>query len=129
MARIKGGKLTVTYDTTKTQPLDSRMLVTKYADLINPVTWQTNGTTVNASFNGMIVAVNNDTIHNGIYYLTNKSLLTADNYTAYQTALTNGEETDSYFNMWIKLAAVNDLPTLSAHVDGGEILEDSLTEE
>jgi hypothetical protein len=129
MARIKGGKLTVTYDTTKPQPLDSRMLVTKYADLINPTTWQTNGTTVNASFNGMMVAVNNDTIHNGIYYLTNKSLLTADNYTAYQAALTNGEETDSYFKMWIKLAAVDDLPTLSARVDGGEILEDSLVEE
>jgi hypothetical protein len=46
-----------------------------------------------------MVAVNNDTIRNGIYYLTNKSAITADNYAAYQTALANGEEIDAYFSM------------------------------
>jgi hypothetical protein len=122
MARIKGGKLTVTYDTTKPQPLDSRMLVTKYADLINPTTWQTNGTTVNASFNGMMVAVNNDTNYNGIYYLTDKKLITADNYAAYQTALENNESIETYFSMWTKLAAINDLTTIAISVDGGEIV-------
>jgi hypothetical protein len=120
MARIKGGKLTVTYDTTKPQPLDSRMLVTKYEDLINPTIWETNTTTTNAAFNGMIVAVNEAT-YMGIYYLTDKKAITDDNYTSYQTAKAAGEDISSYFDMWTRLA---DLGSIQINVDGGEITQD-----
>jgi hypothetical protein len=99
MARIKGGKLTVNYDTNKRQPLDSRMLVTKKADLINPATWIAAGTSNSATFNGLIVAVNNDGDNSGIYYLTDRLAITEENYTNYQTALTNNENVDNYFAM------------------------------
>ncbi len=99
MARIKGGKLTVIYDTTKRQPLDGRMLVTKYADLINPNTWIPTGMTTDATFNGMLVAVNANDENKGIYYLADRTKITADNYTAYQTAVTNGEDIAPYFTM------------------------------
>lgn len=116
MSRIKGGKLTVVYDTTKRQPLDSRMLVTKREDLINPVIWLTNGTTTDAMYNGMIVAVNNDGDYNGIYYLLNRLEVTEDNYTAYKTALANSENVDRYFSMWMKMAELSELSTLAERI-------------
>lgn len=110
MARVKGGYLGGTYDVPNKQPLDSRMLVTKRADLINPSIWKTNGSTTGeyGYYNGMIVAVSSDGEHNGVYYLTNKAAITADNYTAYKDALINGKDVDSYFTMWTKLAEVDD---------------------
>lgn len=110
MARVKGGYLGGTYDVPSKQPLDSRMLVTKRADLINPSVWKTNGSTTGESghYNGMIVAVNSDGVYNGVYYLTNRAAITADNYAAYRTALANGEDVESYFAMWTKLAEVGD---------------------
>lgn len=99
MARIKGGKTTVIYDTTKRQPLDSRMLVNKRADLINPTIWITNASATDAMFNGMIVAVNNDTTFNGIYYLLNRLLVTAENYANYQDAVASGENIEPFFSM------------------------------
>lgn len=114
MSRVKGGKITVTYDSTKRQPLDSRMLVTKRADLINPTIWITNASTTEATYNGMIVSVNSDGEYNGVYYLTDRTAVTADNYAAYQTALAAGEDVESYFSMWTKLSTTSDL----AAVDG-----------
>ena len=129
MARIKGGKTTVIYDTTKRQPLDSRMLVTKRADLINPAIWITNASETEATFNGMIVAVNNDTIFNGVYYLLNRVLITSENYTNYQEAVASGADIEPFFSMWIKLASLEDLKSLKDRldsfsnltIDGGEI--------
>lgn len=130
MARIRGGKTTVIYDTTKRQPLDSRMLVTKRADLINPAIWITSASETDATFNGMIVAVNNDTIFNGVYYLLNRLLITAENYANYQEAVTSGVDIEPFFSMWIKLASLEDLESLKEQIDsfsnipidGGEII-------
>ena len=129
MARIRGGKTTVIYDTTKRQPLDSRMLVNKRADLINPAIWTTTASETEAMFNGMIVAVNNDTVFNGVYYLLNRLLVTAENYTSYKEAAASGADIEPFFSMWIKLASLEDLESLkdqinsfsSIVVDGGEI--------
>lgn len=107
MARVKGGYLGGTYDIPNKQPLDSRMLVTKRADLINPSVWKTNGSTTGeyGHYNGMIVSVNSDGDNNGVYYLTNRNAITSENYSAYQSALNAGEDIESYFSMWKKLEA------------------------
>lgn len=105
MARVKGGYLGGTYDLPKKQPLDSRMLVTKRADLINPSVWKTNGSPTGESghYNGMIVSVSSDGIYNGVYYLTDRAAITDENYAAYKAALAAGEDVESYFSMWTKL--------------------------
>lgn len=117
MSRVKGGKITVTYDSTKRQPLDSRMLVTKRADLINPAIWITNTLTTEATYNGMIVSVNSDGVYNGVYYLTDRTAVTADNYAAYQAALAAGEDVESYFSMWTKLGTTNDLVAIEGELN------------
>ena len=132
--RVQGGKITVIYDTTKPQPLDARMLVGKYEDLINPETWYAGGdSTKFAAFKGMIVAVNENSEYKGIYYLSTvtapKQVITSTNYEAYQAAVTNGEDITPYFSMWTKLASANDVPTLQITIDGGEILADEISEE
>jgi hypothetical protein len=132
MARVKGGYLGGTYDIPKKQPLDSRMLVTKRADLINPSVWKTNGSTTGefGHYNGMIVSVNSDGIYNGVYYLTDRSAITEENYEAYRSALVAGEEVDSYFSMWTKLGTLDDLaeikPTIElSPVDGTIFIGDT----
>lgn len=132
MARVKGGYLGGTYDIPKKQPLDSRMLVTKRADLINPSVWKTNGSTTGefGHYNGMIVSVNSDGVYSGVYYLTDRSLITEENYQAYRTALAAGEDVDSYFSMWTKLGTLNDLadikPTIGlTPVDGTIFIGDT----
>lgn len=109
MARVKGGYLGGTYDIPKKQPLDSRMLVTKRADLINPSVWKTNGSTTGESghYNGMIVSVSSDTIYNGVYYLNDRTAITDENYAAYKNALATGEDVEIYFSMWTKLGMAN----------------------
>ena len=109
MARVKGGYLGGTYDIPKKQPLDSRMLVTKRVDLINPSVWKTNGSTTGESghYNGMIVSVSSDGIYSGVYYLTDRTAITDENYAAYKTALAAGEDVEIYFSMWTKLGTVN----------------------
>lgn len=111
MARVKGGYLGGTYDIPKKQPLDSRMLVTKRADLINPSVWKTNGSTTGESghYNGMIVSVNSDGTYNGVYYLTDRTAITDENYTTYKDALAAGEDVESYFSMWTKLGTLAEL--------------------
>jgi hypothetical protein len=132
MARVKGGYLGGIYDVPKKQPLDSRMLVTKKADLINPSVWKTNGSTTGESghYNGMIVSVNSDGIYNGVYYLTDRTAITTENYEAYRTALAVGENIDAYFSMWTKLGTLDDLaaikPTIGlTPVDGTIVIADS----
>ena len=119
MARVKGGYLGGTYDIPKKQPLDSRMLVTKRADLINPSVWKTNGSTTSefGHYNGMIVSVNSDGIYNGVYYLTDRNAITEDNYESYRTALAAGENIDSYFSMWTKLGTLDDLATAKPTIE------------
>ena len=119
MARVKGGYLGGIYDVPKKQPLDSRMLVTKRVDLINPSVWKTNGSTTGelGHYNGMIVAVNSDGVYNGIYYLTDRSAITDENYAAYKDALAAGEDVESYFLMWTKLGTLNDLATLEEKIE------------
>lgn len=108
MARVKGGLFTSVLDVNKRFPLDSRMLVAKREDLINPATWITNTLTTESTYNSMIVSVNSDGEHNGVYYLIDRTAITADNYAAYKAALTTGENLDSYFSMWTKLATEDD---------------------
>ncbi len=118
MARVKGGYLGGTYDIPKKQPLDSRMLVTKRADLINPSVWKTNGSTTGefGHYNGMIVAVNSDGDNNGVYYLTNRTAITSENYSAYQSALNMGADIESYFSMWYKLCESTDLEDIKTEL-------------
>lgn len=108
MARVKGGLFTSTLDVNKRFPLDSRMLVTKREDLINPTIWITNTLTTESTYNGMIVSVNSDGEYNGVYYLIDRTAITADNYAAYKTALTAGESVDTYFSMWKKLSTTDE---------------------
>ena len=113
MARVKGGLFTSTLDVSKRFPLDSRMLVTKREDLINPTIWLTNTLTTEATYNGMIVSVSSD----GVYYLTDRTAVTADNYSAYQTALAAGEDVESYFSMWKKLGTLDDLAAIEEELN------------
>lgn len=127
MARVKGGYLNGTYDIPKKQPLDSRMLVTKRVDLINPSAWKTNGSTTSevGHYNGMIVAVNSDGVYNGIYCLADRTAITDENYVAYKNALAAGEDVEHYFSMWTKWGTLDDLMALEQSLKNliGEIPE------
>ena len=109
MARIKGGLFTATLDVNKRFPLDSRALVTKREDLINPATWVTNTLSTDATYNVMVVSVNSDGEHNGVYYLLDRKAITEDNYSAYKAALSAGKDVSPYFSMWMKLGTLADL--------------------
>lgn len=108
MARVKGGLFTSTLDVSKRFPLDSRMLVSKKEDLINPTIWKTNTLETDATYDGMIVSVNNDGENNGVYVLQNRKSITEENYLAYKAAFENGEETAPYFLMWSKVIILKD---------------------
>ena len=109
MGRVKGGLFTTLLDVNKRFPLDSRMLVTKREDLINPTVWKTNTLTTEATYNGMIVAVNSDGIYNGVYYLTDRKAITAENYSEYKAALASNENVEQYFSMWTKLGTLEEI--------------------
>ena len=79
MARVKGGLFTSVLDVSKRFPLDSRALVAKREDLINPTTWITNTLTTESTYNVMVVSVNSDGERNGVYYLNDRTAVTADN--------------------------------------------------
>ena len=112
MARVKGGLFTATLDVNKRFPLDSRELVAKREDLINPKTWITNTLATESTYNVMIVSVNSDGEHNGVYYLIDRKAITAENYSAYHTALNAGLDVSSYFSMWMKLGTLADLAAI-----------------
>lgn len=109
MARVKGGLFTGMLDVSKRFPLDSRMLVSKREDLINPTVWKTNTLNTEATYNVMIVSVNSDGEHNGVYYLIDRKSITAENYSAYKAALSAGKDVTQYFSMWMKLGTLDDL--------------------
>ena len=116
MGRTKGALFTTSLDVNKRFPLDSRMLVQYRADLINPETWVTKTLTSEAMFNGMIVAVNRDGSNNGVYVLSDRTLVTQDNYNNYLEAVENNQETEPYFSMWYRLAKLDELSDLSARI-------------
>jgi hypothetical protein len=116
MARVKGGLFTATLDVNKRFPLDSRMLVSKREDLINPAIWKTNTLNTEATYNSMIVSVNSDGEHNGVYYLIDRKLITAENYSAYKIALNGGRDVNPYFSMWMKLGTLGDLATIEKNL-------------
>lgn len=125
MARVKGGLFTTMLDVSKRFPLDSRMLVSKREDLINPKTWIVNTLTTEATYNAMIVSVNSDGEHNGVYYLIDRKAITEENYAAYQAALGVGENVDPYFSMWMKLGTLDNLAAVESRLKSliGEIPE------
>ena len=112
MARVKGGLFTTMLDVSKRFPLDSRMLVTKREDLINPATWTVNTLAAESTYNVMIVSVNSDGKYNGVYYLIDRRAITEENYLNYKTALSLGVNTDPYFSMWMKLGTLEDVTTI-----------------
>ena len=116
MARIPGGLFTTTLDVNKRRPLDARALVSTREDLITPKTWIPNGLTTDSAYDIMIVSVNSDGEHNGVYYLNNSKAITAENYSAYQTALNAGEDVTSYFSMWTKLGTLDDIAAVERKI-------------
>ena len=77
MARNKGTfNFAANFEPLLKAPLDARMLVSSYEDLINPLTWQDTGGLV-WLFDGAIVVVKNDP-SSGIYWLKDSA-----NYTDY----------------------------------------------
>jgi hypothetical protein len=107
MARLKGGLLTSVFDTNKRAPLDSRELVTKYEDLINPTIWITNTLERDALYNGLRVSVNEIGENMGEYFLVDRTAITEENYNNYLTAKENGEDTSIYFHMWSRVMIIN----------------------
>lgn len=73
MARYTGKSvLSTTYNVTDYHPLDTRQLVPTFTDLTTASNWETttsSGKVKSIAFNGMIVAVGNDSEHRGVYYL------------------------------------------------------------
>ena len=116
MARVKGALMTGMLDVNKRFPLDSRMLVSKREDLINPTVWKTNTLNTEATYNVMIVSVNSDGEHNGVYYLIDRKLITEENYSAYKAALSAGKDVNQYFSMWMKLGTLGDLAVIENRV-------------
>ncbi len=116
MARVKGGLFTATLDVNKRFPLDSRMLVAKREDLINPKTWIINTLTIESTYNTMIVSVNADGEYNGVYYLIDRTKITNENYAAYKTALETGKNVDSYFSMWMRLGTLEDIVSVEKKI-------------
>lgn len=117
MSRYKGSLLEGTFDSSKRFPVDSRELVSTKADLINPSIWIVNTLTSNALYNGLCTTVNNDGENNGKYRLSDRTLITEENYNAYLAAVEAGEETDSYFKMWHKIAELSDVESLDERID------------
>lgn len=116
MARVKGGLFTGMLDVNKRFPLDSRMLVSKREDLINPAVWKTNTLNTEATYNAMIVSVNSDGEYNGVYYLIDRKAITAENYSAYKAALAANKDTNPYFFMWMKLSTLADIAVIESRL-------------
>lgn len=108
MARLKGGLITSNFDVDKRAPLDSRELVTKYEDLINPKIWMVNTTNYEALYNGLKVSVNEKTENMGMYFLIDREAITEENYNNYLAAKEKGEEIKPFFSMWAKLLTISD---------------------
>lgn len=119
MARTKGLPIESIYDPQQRKPFDSRQLVTKIEDLINPSIWVPQGMTQQMNYNGLITAVSNnvDKTYNGVYVLVDRTRITDENYSAYQSAVTNGEDITDYFSMWLKLADLDEMVELQSEIE------------
>lgn len=119
MARTRGLPIESIYDPQQRKPFDSRQLVTKREDLINPSIWVPQGMTQQMNYNGLITAVSNnsDKTHNGVYVLVDRTRITDENYSAYQSAVTSGEDTTDYFSMWLKLADLDEVVELQSEIE------------
>lgn len=112
MPRYKGSFISTIYDTNKRFPLDARMLVAKYDDLINPETWRPAGqASGDALYDGMLTVVS-EPEHRAIYCLLDRSKVTHANYRAYETALNKHEDTSEFFSMWEKYSSSTDVDNL-----------------
>lgn len=122
MARLKGGLITSTFDTSKRGPLDSRELVTKYEDLINPAIWVVNTTSVEALYNGIKVSVNEVGENMGTYFLVDRKAITEENYNNYLAAKEAGADTKPFFSMWSKFLTTSDNSTadILARLEAGD---------
>lgn len=112
MARVKGTVISTTYDIALRRPMDTRMLVSAKQDLIDPNCWIPTGKNSQMCYNGMITAVAND----GIYYLVDRAGITAENYAAYQSAVSAGSDVTPYFSMWSKLGEISELDSLKDRI-------------
>jgi hypothetical protein len=87
-------------------PLDAKLLVRTYADLLLPTTWVVDG--IDSAYNGMITAVwlnNTDTSKNGIYFLHDSTVTTA-----------RGKPDVTNEANWHKLGSINDLSGLTDQI-------------
>ena len=114
MARYRGkANLSTTYDVTYWGPFDTRMLVPKKEDLFLEETWIPLRSTDSSAYDGMIVAVAEDTDdNNGIYYLKDYTSLTSE-------------------DSWIKLATlnqINELKKLIENIDVPTVSEEEVDE-
>lgn len=113
MSRVKGAVVVSTnYEVTSKKPMDARMLVSTYEDLLNKENWLTSKGSA-CCFNGMFVAVANtsDTSRNGLYMLLDK----ANTRNPDVTVETN----------WIKIGETSDISEFVSRV---ETIENSLRE-
>lgn len=109
MSRLKGGLIEAIFDVSKRAPLDARELVTKYEDLINPSVWIITSTESETLYDGLTVSVREVGPNMGKYFLLDRKAITQENYNAYLTAKSNGEDTSIFFSMWDKLATSKEL--------------------
>lgn len=117
MARLKGGLITSTFDPSKRGPLDSRELVTRYEDLINPAVWITNTTSKESLYDGLRVSVNEAGEHYGIYFLLDRKQITEDNYTLYLAAKEQGQDVSAFFAMWERVTTGEPVYNAKTHFD------------
>ena len=112
MARYRGkANLSTTYDVTYWGPFDTRMLVPKKTDLFLEETWIPLRSTDSSAYDGMIVAVAEDTAdNNGIYYLKDYTSLTSE-------------------DSWIKLATLNQINELKQLIENIDVPAGSISEE
>lgn len=127
MSRVKGGLFTSTLDVSKHQPLDSRELVTKYENLINPTIWKVNTLNTDGLYNGLRVSVvdPNDGTYNGVYFLLDRKKITTENYLNYLTARNNNEDISVFFEMWTRILTKEDKQILIVKSDKTTSWEES----
>lgn len=113
MARVRGSiPFSSNYEASISKPMDARMLVPSYNDLLDNSNWLTSKNTP-CCFNGMLVAVANtsDTSKNGLYMLFDKDNARKPNVTI---------ETN-----WIKIGETSDISDLVSRI---QTIETKITE-
>lgn len=121
MARVKGNVISATYDVGLRRPIDAKMLVTAKKDLIDPAVWTPQNMSSQMCYNGMITAVAND----GVYYLVDRTAITAENFAEYQSAVSAGSDVTPYFSMWSRLCELSEVSSLRDRITA---LEENMDE-